>query len=94
MGGIVLPLVIPRLISAFGVAKALRYISIGITVVLIPLLPFVKPRIPLSRTSHVAPPRNRDWMTDRIFWVVIIINTLIGFAYYLPLIWLPSECPR
>ncbi|KAF9017316.1 MFS general substrate transporter [Hymenopellis radicata] len=89
MGGIVLPLAIPRLISAFGVAKALCFISIGIAVVLIPLLPFVKPRIPLSRTSHATPPRNRDWMTDKPFWVVLVINTLIGFAYYLPLIWLP-----
>ncbi|KAJ7723345.1 MFS general substrate transporter, partial [Mycena maculata] len=88
VGVIVLPPLLPRLISAFGVAKALRYISIGIALVCAPC-PFVKPRIPLSRTTSISsPPPPKSGMDGR--QIVLDRHRHQGFAYYLPVVWLPT----
>ncbi len=92
IGGLILPLVLPNLISRFGTPKTLRILSITVAVVLVPSLPFVKPRIPESRNRRqTAPPRSRDWIKSPIFWALLATNTVQGFGYFVPIVWLPSE---
>ncbi|KAJ6514179.1 major facilitator superfamily domain-containing protein [Mycena vitilis] len=94
-GGLVLPLVLAPLISNHGSAKALRILAIAIAVLLLPLLPFVKGRIPDARARvHGPTPRGapgpQEWMKHRLFWLVLAVNTLQGFAYFVPIIYLPT----
>ncbi|KAJ8094307.1 hypothetical protein PM082_006847 [Marasmius tenuissimus] len=101
-GGLILPLILPYLISSYGSSKALRILGIAITGLLVPFLPFVKGRLPELR-YHVRGPgprglatgstsiRKRDWLKNTTFWVLIIANTFQGFGYFVPILWLPSE---
>ncbi|KAK0462091.1 major facilitator superfamily domain-containing protein [Desarmillaria tabescens] len=90
-GGLILPLVLPTLISRHGSAKALRIISVVLTTVLIPIVALVKPRLPESRNrAQVTPPRSRDWMNSPTFWVLLAVNTVQGLGYFVPVVWLPT----
>ncbi|PBK75192.1 MFS general substrate transporter [Armillaria solidipes] len=87
----ILPLVLPNLISRFGTPKTLRILSITVTILLVPSLPFVKPRIPESRNRRqTAPPRSREWIKSPIFWALLATNTVQGFGYFIPIVWLPT----
>lgn len=93
MGGLVLPLVIPRLVSMYGAAVTLRYLSIAIGVSLIPCYPFLKGRLPISRVHGpaVRRPSDRTWLKNKAFWTIIAVNTVQGFGYFVPILWLPSK---
>ncbi|KAJ7121120.1 major facilitator superfamily domain-containing protein [Mycena epipterygia] len=91
-GGVILPLVLPPLISAYGSSKTLRILAIAIAILLFPLLPFVKGRLPQTR-AHIHGPAPRgaaDWMKQKSFWAFIAVNTLQGFAYFVPITYLPT----
>ncbi|PBK97305.1 MFS general substrate transporter [Armillaria gallica] len=91
IGGLILPLVLPNLISRFGTPKTLRILSITVAILIVPSLPFVKPRIPESRNRRqTAPPRSRDWIKSPIFWALLATNTVQGFGYFVPIVWLPT----
>ncbi|KAF7316238.1 hypothetical protein MIND_00142400 [Mycena indigotica] len=91
-GGLVLPLALPPLIARFGTSKALRILAITIGVLLVLLLPFVRGRLPQTRTRIRGPaPRGlRDWFKRREFWVFLTVNTLQAFAYFIPIVYLPT----
>ncbi|KAF8172024.1 major facilitator superfamily domain-containing protein [Mycena galopus ATCC 62051] len=94
-GGLLLPLSLPRLISKYGSSKTLRILGIAIGVLLFALLPFVKGRLPQTRVRiHGPAPRGapgaRDWMKNKSFWVFLAVNTLQGFAYFVPIVYLPT----
>ncbi|KIK63516.1 hypothetical protein GYMLUDRAFT_222609 [Collybiopsis luxurians FD-317 M1] len=92
--GVLLPLILPPLLSAYGPPKTLRILSIATTALLVPLLPFIKGRLPVSRNrAHAPAPRgqgNRKWLKSRSFWVLLIANTFQGFGYFVPIVWLPT----
>jgi hypothetical protein len=96
-GGLILPLVLPYLLRTYGPLKSLRILSIGFVTLLAPVIPFVKPRLPETRVRgpgssvHAANLRRRKWMTNKAFWFVMAANTLQGFAYFIPILWLPSK---
>ncbi|KAL4250660.1 Proton-linked Monocarboxylate Transporter [Abortiporus biennis] len=81
-GGLILPLFLPSLITKFGTSKTLRYVSIGELLLLVPTIPFVKPRLPESNIGFFAgrDARRGDRMPPRNW----------SFAYFLPLVWLPT----
>ncbi|KAJ7606026.1 MFS general substrate transporter [Roridomyces roridus] len=95
VGGLLLPLILPPLISRYGSSSTLRILSISIAVLLIPLLPFVKGRLPLSRVNvHGPVPRgastSQSWMKNRLFLLFLVANTIQSFAYFVPIVYLPT----
>ncbi|KAJ4473672.1 major facilitator superfamily domain-containing protein [Lentinula aciculospora] len=94
VGGILLPLILPPLLSAYGPSKTLRILSIAIVLLILPFLPFIKGRLPESRTRAMGPtPRGRgdtEWTKSVSFWVLVVANTLQGFGYFVPIVWLPT----
>ncbi|KAF7979208.1 hypothetical protein HWV62_99 [Athelia sp. TMB] len=97
VGGLVIPLIIPRIIAVHGAALTLRYLSIAIGVTLLPCYPFLKGRLPVARVQGpgVRKPSDRSWLTNRSFWLILAVNTVQGFGYFVPILWLPSQyhCP-
>ncbi|KAJ7739059.1 MFS general substrate transporter [Mycena maculata] len=91
-GGLILPLVLPPLISNYGSSKTLRILSIAIGVLLFPLIPLVKGRLSHTRTRvHGPSPRGaHDWTKNKSFCVFLAANTLQGFAYFVPIVYLPT----
>ncbi|EIM81623.1 MFS general substrate transporter, partial [Stereum hirsutum FP-91666 SS1] len=91
-GGLVLPLVLPYAIRTHGTSTTLRYISIITLVSLALALPLIRPRLPENRVH--GPGRrsngNRPWLRDWSWWILLLANTLQGFAHFLPIIWLPT----
>lgn len=63
---------------------------------MVPVAPFLRPRLPENRI-HGPSPGAREGLeyTDRswkesTFLIAVAANTVQGFAYFIPLIWLPS----
>ncbi|EEB98442.1 hypothetical protein MPER_02044, partial [Moniliophthora perniciosa FA553] len=94
VGGFVLPLTVPLLIKSHGPTKALRYLSIIVAAFLIPTIPFCRNRVPELRVRIRAPePRGSvsgQWWRKATFWTLMAANTIQGFGYFVPIIWLPT----
>ncbi|KAJ7617455.1 major facilitator superfamily domain-containing protein [Mycena polygramma] len=95
-GGLLLPLLLPPMISKYGTPKTLRILGIAIAILLVILLPLMKPRLPQTRV-HVHGPaprgtlRPQDWLQHhRSFLVFLAANTLQGFGYFVPILYLPT----
>ena len=100
VGGLFLPVALPILVNTYGVTSTLRILSVSIVVLVLPGLPFLRPRLPESRMRvletrpHVEAEervRKMEVLKDPSFIVGITANTLQGLAYFVPLLWLPSE---
>ncbi|KAK7047441.1 hypothetical protein VNI00_006672 [Paramarasmius palmivorus] len=94
-GGLILPLILPLLISSNGPAKALRILSIVILALLVPILPLVKGRLPELRSSRARLSGRRrlverDLSKNTAIWIVLAANTFQGFGYFVPILWLPT----
>ncbi|THH12106.1 hypothetical protein EW146_g7813 [Bondarzewia mesenterica] len=90
-GGLILPFFLPLLIRTHGPFITLRILAIAILVAVFPALFFIKPRLPEKR---VHGPRRRAggfrfWLSSRLWWILVIANTIQGFGYFVPIIWLP-----
>ncbi|ETW80881.1 MFS monocarboxylate transporter, partial [Heterobasidion irregulare TC 32-1] len=90
-GGLFLPFIIPPLIRAHGPFATLRILSVAIIIAVFPALFFIKPRLPEKR---VHGPRRRSagsgiWLSSSPWWILVVANTIQGFGYFVPIIWLP-----
>lgn len=63
---------------------------------LAPVLPFLRPRLPESRIHGPSPGARegseqgrRSWAMEPTFLLAVLANTVQGFAYFIPLLWLP-----
>lgn len=92
VGGLLLPLLLPSLIEKRGSAVALRITAIVFAAFLLPSLPFLKGRLPESRIHGPSTRSSSEpkWYKDAGFVVVVVINTLQGFGYFVPILWLPT----
>ena len=91
VGGLILPIVQPKLISAYGTSATLRILGIAMAVILVPLLPFLKGRLPNIRQTHGPTPRPKHSLLSFGFIMLMLVNTLQSLAYFVPLVWLPSK---
>ncbi|KAG8688638.1 hypothetical protein FRC09_012808 [Ceratobasidium sp. 395] len=90
VGGLVLPLILPSIIQPHGTGVTLRYLSVAVFVSLSVVLPFIRPRLPEDRVRNLAVGSNTRWFTHGSFWVILFVTTLQGFAYFLPILYLPT----
>jgi MFS transporter, MCT family, solute carrier family 16 (monocarboxylic acid transporters), member 10 len=84
-GGLLLPLILPRLIDKYGPSATLRILSLVLMVLLLPALPFLRGRLPMARV-HGPTVRSastgREWMKSRNWNLFIIASTLQAFGNY------------
>lgn len=90
VGGLVLPLILPSIIRPHGTSKTLRYLSVTVFGLLSAVLPFIRPRLPEDRIRYLAASSGAKWSTNRSFWLLLLVTTLQGFAYFLPTVYLPT----
>jgi MFS family permease len=87
--GITMPFIMDASLRRFGPARTLQGWSVATVVLAGPLLYFLKPRIPLSRTSAV---RRISLSFFRLpaFWMLSVGNILQSLGYFLPFTYLSS----
>ena len=97
VGGVLLPIVMPILVNAYGPSKTLRVLSIAVLLLILPGVPFLRPRLPENRVyapqsrSAIDDTEFKSWIKNPTFVLSMLANLLQGFAYFLPMLWLPSK---
>ncbi|GJF00861.1 MFS general substrate transporter [Phanerochaete sordida] len=91
-GAVLLPIIMPVLISHFGIQNTTRIYAVSLVICLVPAAYFIKPRLPERRahTGGLCKPAYHPWMRDQRMWLFILINVLQGLAFFVPLTWLPT----
>ena len=88
---------LPPLLGKYGNLRTLRYLAITQLGLSFAVLPFIRGRLPESRipdanarihTSAVGP---RSYLGQMTFWVILLATLVQGLAYFVPILWLPSE---
>ncbi|KAF7548783.1 hypothetical protein G7Z17_g6829 [Cylindrodendrum hubeiense] len=87
--GVGLPFLLEMLLSKYGYRTTLRAVAVAQFVLVAPVLPFVKGRLPPS--AHAAF-RSVDiqFLSEPLFYCFAVSNLFQGFAYYIPSLYLPS----
>lgn len=85
------PLLLAPMIHAIGLPWTFRALSIALFGLITPSLRFMKGRLPDSSVCGIASQNsNTAWMKNPSVWLLMAANTVQGFAYFIPIIWLPS----
>ncbi|TAQ83952.1 hypothetical protein B7494_g7729 [Chlorociboria aeruginascens] len=87
--GLVLPFVLSWSLTSYGFRTTLRIWTVVFVLLAGPFTYFVKPRLPISRTST---PRQLSFtfLTTTTFWILQSSNIIQGLGYFIPSIYLPS----
>ncbi|KAI0035065.1 MFS general substrate transporter [Vararia minispora EC-137] len=91
-GGLIIPLFLPKLISTYGSSLTLRYFSFGYLIGTMIVLPFIRPRLS-ERGTVIRPSQrvsNNAWARSPHWWLILLVNMIQGFAWFVPVIWLPT----
>ncbi|KAF4964215.1 hypothetical protein FSARC_7849 [Fusarium sarcochroum] len=87
--GIGLPFLYEWLLDQYGFRTTLRITVVAQVILIGPILPLLKGRLPAS--SRAAVQRvDLGFFQNPIFWVLTFSNLSQGFAYYIPSLYLPT----
>ena len=89
VGGVVMPLLLQTLLTRFGYRNTLRGLACAMVVVMAPLLAFLRPRLPISKTT-ASRPVDVSFLRNRAFWILQAFNIVRGTGYFLPSNYLPA----
>ncbi|EPE24735.1 MFS general substrate transporter [Glarea lozoyensis ATCC 20868] len=87
--GVAFPFLTTYFLNTYGAPKTLRIWCIASTILTLPLLFVLKPRLPLP-TSRSPRPLSFAFLKNPTFWTLQIGNVIQSFGYLLPSAYLPS----
>lgn len=93
LSGIGLPFLFEWLLARYGFRTTLRIFIIVQLVLLVPILPLCRPRLPASPQQLRTTTRCIDefaFVQRPLFWVLAVSNLAQSFAYYILSLYLPS----
>jgi MFS family permease len=88
--GVIFPFLLTTLLDAHGFATSLRVWAIAMLVLCLPLIHFVKPRLPTPAPPLLRPPISYAFLFTRTHVALQLCNILEGLGFFLPAIYLPS----
>jgi MFS family permease len=88
LAGVILPLFLEYLLDAYGFRTTLRLWSGVLFAMTAPLAYFIKPRLPITSTTHVRP-LNLRFVLSRQFALHQLANIVEATGFFLPGIYLP-----
>jgi len=88
--GVCIPFIMGWGLEKYGFATMLRAWTVVMVVFSGPLLYYVRPRIPVSRTAFHRRPLDFGFLKGSTFWVLQAGNILEGLGFFIPNIWLPT----
>ncbi|KAI4190420.1 MAG: hypothetical protein L6R41_000800 [Letrouitia leprolyta] len=89
VSGVVLPFVMSGLLSKFGFRTTLRAYAVAFLILAIPLLSFIRPRLPLAQTS-LQRRLDMGFLRSSTFLIPQTCNIVQGLGYFIPSIYLPT----
>lgn len=89
IGGFVIPMLLEHFLARYGFRTTLRIWTLALFILTIPLVYFIKPRLPPSATSHIKPYK-LGFMLNRYFILYLFTNFVEALGFFLPGIYLPS----
>lgn len=89
LSGVVLPLLLEWMLSAYGHRTTLRVFACLVFALTAPLSYFLKPRLPVAQASR-ARPFSLRFVVERPFVLFQLCNVLEAVGFFLPGIYLPS----
>ncbi|CAG8897915.1 unnamed protein product [Penicillium salamii] len=91
--GVAIPFPAEWLLSKYGFRTTLRIFDVAQVTLLVPILPFIRGRLPASaqRTPQKVDLR---FLKAPMFWGMVISNSTQSFAYYIPSLYLPTFASR
>lgn len=91
LGGFAIPLLLEFLLGRYGLRTTLRIWAVALFVLTIPVVYFVKPRLPVSATAQFKPSRSKlGFLVDRSFLVYQAANIVEALGFFMPGLYLPS----
>ncbi|OAL54938.1 MFS general substrate transporter [Pyrenochaeta sp. DS3sAY3a] len=87
LGGVIVPLLLQFLLNRYGFRVALRIWTGLLFGISLPLVWFLKPRLPVPGTNRVR--LGLTFLKDRPFWILQLGNVLQGFGFFMPSLYLP-----
>lgn len=92
IGGLLGPLIMGRLLTAYGFEVMIHAWGVAMLLISGPLLYFVKPRLPVSRNIGSGRWRTGwQFITTRTFWILQAGNVVQGLGYFIPALYLPGK---
>ena len=88
--GVAIPFIMEWGLNRYNFSTMLRIWAIVMFVLSGPLLYFVKPRIPRSRTTSRPRRLEFGFLRYRTFWILQTGNILESLGFFMPGVWLPS----
>lgn len=89
VSGVVLPFIMSALLTRFGFRTTLRAYAVALIVLALPLLYFIRPRLPLAQTS-LQRRLDLSFLRTTAFWIPQSANVAQGLGYFIPGIYLPT----
>ncbi|PMD43600.1 MFS monocarboxylate transporter [Hyaloscypha variabilis F] len=87
--GLMIPFLLNTLLSHYGHRTTLRIWALTILLLSMPLLPFLRPRLPISQTTH-SPRYGLSFLSSPSFWLLQAGVVIESLGYFLPSIYLPT----
>jgi MFS family permease len=90
VSGVGLPFLFEKLLSSYGHQTTLRAVAVAQFILVAPILPFLKGRLPPSPSNQTAIQRiDFAFFKHPLFWIFSFSNLCYGLAYYIPPLFLP-----
>ncbi|CAM1501217.1 Fc.00g103790.m01.CDS01 [Cosmosporella sp. VM-42] len=87
--GVGLPFLLEVLLSEYGYRTTLRAVAAAQFILVLPILPLLKGRLPPSHHSQLRM-MDMSFLSQPLFYCYAASNLLQGFAFYIPSLYLPS----
>lgn len=92
MSGIIFPITVQWLLGEFGFRTTLRICSVFLFLLVMPLLYFVKPRLPITAESaSTIRPFDLSFIWTRSFLIYQVCNIVEALGFFLPTVYLPTQ---
>ncbi|KAL7963098.1 major facilitator superfamily domain-containing protein [Trichoderma compactum] len=89
LGGFAIPLLLEFLLGRYGLRTTLRIWAVALFVLTIPVVYFIKPRLPVTVKSNYNPFR-LGFLLDRSFLMYQAANIVEALGFFMPGLYLPS----
>ncbi|KHN94997.1 MFS monocarboxylate transporter [Metarhizium album ARSEF 1941] len=90
LSGSILPFLLEYLLGRFGFETTLRFCAVGLLPLTLPLVYFIKPRIPPQLVKKHLNPFNFRFAFSQTFVLHMLANIVQALGFFLPSIYLPT----
>jgi MFS family permease len=88
MGGLTIPFILNALLSTYGFRTTLRIWAVALLVLSLPLVYFLRPRLPISPSSQ-SPRYGLSFLKSSAFWILQLGLVIESLGYFIPSLYLP-----